>query len=294
MSKSKIALALALSIACASASAGPMNATELTLFRDGDRASWLAGQNILLNDRFDNGDAFHGPAFPNGDISTYSLRDLADGANPALAAREEGGSLLLDANYAVASVNASGGGLAKSLKLRLSTNTTDVGSGLDKSRSFAAALDLSLQSLPELGQTWGLRLSDSFSNTNDVIELFVHTNTQGTWIQFRKQDFLAQSITVLGATALNMPTGANGLILALSHDEANSDKIFGNYGYSDDNGLMANTLTTFATSTTAFHGENHTRIELKATQAVPEPSSWALWAAGAGVLLARRRRSRQD
>jgi hypothetical protein len=287
------ALALALSIACASASAGPMNATELTLFRDGDKASWLAGQNVYLNDRFENGDAFHGPAFSNGDIATYSLRDLAVGADPNLAAKEVGGSLLLDANYAEPTAGASGI-FGKSLKLRLSTNITDAGRGLNKSRSFAAVVDLSLQNLPALGETWGLRMNDSFNNHNDVIELYVSSKANGNWIQFRKQDFLAQTVTVLDTTALNMPSGATGLVLAISHDIAGSDEIFGNYGYTDDNGLMSGTLQTFATSTTAFHGEDHTRIELRATQAVPEPSGWALWAAGAGVLLTRRRRTRKD
>lgn len=292
MSKSN-ALALVLALASAAASAGPMTVNELTLFRDGDRASWLAYQNVWLSDSFNNGDAFHGPAFPNGAISTYSLRDLAVAADPNLAAREVGGALLLDASYAQASAGASGN-IGKSLKLRLSTNITDAGSGLSKSRSFAASVDLSLQNLPGLGETWGLRMSDSFSNTNDVIELYVSSNANGSWIQFRKQDFLAQTVTVLGTTALHLPSGANGVVLALSHDTAGSDVIFGNYGYADDNGLILSTLQTFATSTTAFHGEDHTRIELKATQPVPEPSTWALWAAGVGVLLARRRRTRKD
>ncbi|MCV2353402.1 PEP-CTERM sorting domain-containing protein [Paucibacter sp. B2R-40] len=292
MSKSKL-LALVMSVSCAAASAGPMTVTELTLFRDGDRASWLAGQNIWLNDRFDNGDAFHGPTFTNGNIASYSLQSLAAGADPNLAAQEVGGALLLDASYAEPSPGATGG-IGKSLKLRLATNTNTAGSGLDKSRSFAAALTISMQSLPEVGQSWGLRMSDSFSNSNDYIELNVFSNSNASWVQFRKQDFLNQTVTVLGTAALNMPSGANGLILAISHDSAGSDVIFGNYGYADDNGLMSGTLKTFATSTTAFHGEDHTRIEMRATQAVPEPSTWALWAAGAGLLLARRRRTRRD
>lgn len=80
-------------------------------------------------------------------------------------------------------------------------------------------------------------------------------------------------------------------MLALSHNEAGSDQIFGSYGYLDDQGNLISALQTFNTGGTAFRGETHTRVELRAVQAVPEPSTWALWLAGAGLMMARRRLS---
>ncbi|MCV2352315.1 PEP-CTERM sorting domain-containing protein [Paucibacter sp. Y2R2-4] len=275
-----------------SAQADVMRATELQLFRDGTVASWLNGENLYLRDDFSNGNAFQGPNFPSGNPSNYSLIDLAAGADPNLAAREEGNALMLDSSYATPSTGATGG-VGKSLRLRLSTNVIDSGSGLDQSRSFAVALSLSLSALPQPGSTWGLRLSDNFSNNNDVLELSVYTSANGgpSGISFRKQDFPNQSITVYGNTALTLPNGAEGIVLVLSHNEAGSDQIFGNYGYLDDQGNLISALQTFDTSGTAFRGETHTRVELRAVQAVPEPSTWALWFAGAGLMLARRRLS---
>jgi len=289
----RVALAfVALAGLSGGAQADVMRATELQLFRDGTVANWLNGENLYLRDDFSNGNAFQGPNFPSGNPSNYSLIDLAAGADPNLAAREEGGTLLLDSSYANPTPGATGI-VGKSLKLRLATNVTDPGSGLDQSRSFAVALSLSLASLPEPGSTWGLRLTDNFSNQNDVIELSVFTSANGSssGIIFRKQDFLNQSSTVYGSTNLSLPAGAQGIVLALTHNEAGSDRIFGKYGYLDDQGDLIGALQTFDTSGTAFHGETHTRVELRAVQAVPEPSSWALWLGGAGLLLARRRLS---
>ena len=286
----RVALAFMAASLASGAQAEVMRATEFQLFRDGTVANWLNGENLLLQDSFDNGNAFQGPNFPNGNASNYALIALAPGANPNLAAREEDGALLLDSSYS-ASIPGATGNYGKALKLRLSTNTSDINSGLNQAHSFAAALSLSLQSLPAPGSSWGLRLSDSFSNSNDMVELFVYTASDGngSHILFRKQDFQSGIVTEYGSSALTMPSGADGVVLVISHNEAGSDQIFGNYGYLDDQGSLMGNLQTFETSGTAFRGETHTRVELRATQAVPEPSTWALWFAGAGLMLARRR-----
>ncbi len=285
-----IGLLLAVGTATALA-ATPLTALRLNVYRDGAPANWLAGDNRLLGDEFDNGNPLVGPNFPNGLPATYTLQGLAAGADASLALREQGGELLLDPTYGAVSANALGQ-TGHSIRLRLQTNVVDANAGLPRSRSFAAALNLSLSALPSVGETFGLRFGDiGFGNSSDIIELSVVGSAGGPQIQFRKQNFVAGTITPLGLAALVAPAGAAGLVLALSHPSAGTDLIFGNYGFTAASGALLGNLVTFADSTTAFQGELHTRIELRATAPVPEPAAWALLAGGlAGLLLRLRAR----
>ena len=285
-----IGLLLAVGTATALA-ATPLTALRLNVYRDGAPANWLAGDNRLLGDEFDNGNPLVGPNFPNGQPATYTLQGLAAGANAALALREQGGALLLDPAYGTVSANALGQ-TGHSIRLRLQTNVVDANAGLPRSRSFAAALNLSLSALPSVGETFGLRFGDiGFGNSSDIIELSVVGSAGGPQIQFRKQNFVAGTITPLGSAALVAPAGAAGLVLALSHPSADTDTIYGSFGYAAAGGALLGNLVTFADSTTAFQGELHTRIELRATAPVPEPAAWALLAGGlAGLLLRLRAR----
>jgi len=279
---------MALVVGSPVASATVLTALQLNVYRDGDPTTWLAGNNLLLADGFDNGDAYTGPAFPNGQASTYTLQGLAAGADAALAVREQGGALLLDPLYGAVSANALGG-MGHSLRLQLQTNVTDANSGLPRSRSFAAALVMPLTAMPDPLKSFGLRFSDGFSNNNDVIELFVANQVAGQMIVFRKQEFVMPGITQLGSTPLAAPFGATSLVLSLSHPVADTDTVFGRYGYLNAAGTLIGGMTTFATSTTVFNGELHTRVQLRATAPVPEPAAWALFAVGLGLFAALRR-----
>ena len=126
--------------AASALAAEPLTAFQLNVYRDGAPVNWLAGENRLLGDGFDNGNPLVGPNFPNGQASTYTLLGLAAGADAALALREQGGALLLDPTYGAVVANALGQ-TGRSLRLRLSTNVLDPNGGLPRSRSFAAALD---------------------------------------------------------------------------------------------------------------------------------------------------------
>lgn len=281
-------------VAAAPASATVLTANQLNVYRDGTSEDWLQGNFRFLADSFTEGGPYVGPVFTgSGLASSYTLQGLAPGADAALALREQDGQLLLNPNYGALSPNAQGG-VGRSLRLRLLTNIdpSQPNAGLPSSRSFAAALRLSLTAMPDTGQAFGVRMSDGFSNNNDVIELFVAGGASGDTIVFRRQDFALGQISLLGTAPLAAPAGADALVLVLSHPTANTDQIYGVYGYADTSGALMGDLTTFANSATAFDGESFTRVELRATTTapVPEPGTWAMFAGGLGLLLTRLRR----
>jgi hypothetical protein len=284
-------LAVIGALALPTSASAVMLVDSVTLFRDGTLANWLNDQNKLLDDDFTNGDPLHGPLY-NGSTTEISTYQLSGGtAHPELLT-ESGGLLRIDPALADTSANAQGG-VGPSARLRLLTNTTDPNRGLPLSRSFAAAVTLSLSSVPSasLGQAYGMRLADNFSNGDDVLELSL---LSGNRIQFRRQDFVAGAITNYGTETFSAPATAAGLVLALLHTTPGNATIQAAYGFVDGTGeLIGGDLTFFSTTAEAFHGEVHTRLELRATQPVPEPSSFAMLAAGGAAMLlfARRRRN---
>ena len=289
------ALACCAALGTGPASATVMTAEQLNVYRDGSSVDWLLGNDRLLGDGFDNGNPLLGPAFSStGTAAAYALLGLQAGADQALAVREQNSQLLLDPNFGSVSANAQGQ-TASSLRLRLLTNTTTTGAGLNIGQTFASTLRLSLSAAPDPGQTFGLRLNDASIGTtnNDVVELFWSGNASGGSIIFRKQDFDANTVTVLGSAAVVLPANAAMLLLSLSHNTVDSPLISGSYTYADSSGQLLDSFTAFSNRATAFQGETHTRVELRATglsAPVPEPASWALMAAGLGVLLRRRAR----
>ena len=65
--------------AASALAAEPLTAFQLNVYRDGAPVNWLAGENRLLGDGFDNGNPLVGPNFPNGQASTYTLLGLGCG-----------------------------------------------------------------------------------------------------------------------------------------------------------------------------------------------------------------------
>lgn len=264
-----------------------MTVDSLTIFRGGTLADWTQGRNVLLDDEFNNGDPFSGPLF-NGsttDVSTYVLPN--DTPMRTGLVTESGGQLRIDPSLAPVSTGASGG-TGLSARLRLLTNIADPNRGLPLARSFAVAAVFDVDALPGTGQAFGIRLTDNFSNNDDVLELSLTANHGLSW---RRQDFLAGTVTNYDFATLSLPAAAEGVLLMLAHPTADDPTIQAGWGFTDaDGALIGNSLNFFQTTTNAFNGEVHTRLEFRATQPVPEPSTLALLAGGALVVAATARR----
>lgn len=280
------------------AHASVMKVDSLSVFRDGTASDWISGQHLWLDDGFDNGVALLGPNFTGGSAAYYGVIGLV---HPEVyfpeAVREQGSQMSLDPGYAALSSNAVGV-QDHALKVRLLTNLTGPDVGLAEGRSFAAVAQISLSSLPDVQGSFGLRLSDQLTpggKANDVLELSLWHTSAGLVLNFRRQDFVDHTILDAGSAAISTQAGADDIALILAHPDANSKDIYAFYGYTDGHGNLTSPLTQVGMSVTAFNGESHTVVELRATQvtsAVSEPQSLALMAVGLGLLGLRARRQR--
>lgn len=66
---------------------------------------------------------------------------------------------------------------------------------------------------------------------------------------------------------------------------ASSPTLGAGWLYVDNSGEVIGPLQALTGAISAYNGENHTRLELRATQAavVPEPATWLMWLGGMAV-----------
>ncbi len=275
------------------ADAAIVEVDQLRVYRGGSPIDWLAGTSgtLILDDHMDNGDPLSGPLFTDGSASLYSVRSLRDAADINKAVSEVGGNLVIDPQYALASSNASNTGAGLSLGVRLGTDTSNADRGLSRTTSFAVGAAFLYQA-PAVGYSYGVRLTDAYSNSSDIVDLRIANNGTQSYIYLRHQDFAGGTIADYSSVVLDVPVGASYLGLGLAQITGGSGLINGYYAFSDKNGVLLGDIVTIG-STTIFNGEDHTQFELRALAPVPEPESYAMLLAGLGLVGAFARRYRR-
>jgi hypothetical protein len=204
---------------------------------------------------------------------------------------ETAGKLTLDSADAAISFNAIGNPSLLQRAL-LATNTQPLSSstgGLKADDTFRVRGLYDLVIPTELRSGYGIRLDDRPSGgggpQDDNLRLDVRRNAGGVLeITFRRQDFVADTITEFGAFALD--TGHDQILLQLERLSPVDDAITASFAYVD--GGVIGAFTVFATTADIFHGEEFTRAGFNAfisasDTPAPEPATAPLLA---GMLLA--------
>lgn len=284
----QFACAVTLAFASLAAVAAPvMRVDELTVFSDGTLTDWLQHRNVWLHDDFADGNAYAGPPYVGSvNHATYTL---AGGAVHPELLSEVGGQLRMapllgDISAGPTGVFGHGAGL------RLDTETTDPQSVFSLGRSFGVFATFDVDALPGPGQNFGIRLSDAFSNSNDVLQLNL---TRDNGVNWQRYDFEEGAVTNYGWYYRPPPSTARSVLLYVGHTVAGDPSIEAGWGYVDRDGtLLGGQLYRFAKTATAFQGESTTSLSLRTMQLlpVPEPATAALMLIGGLALAAAARR----
>lgn len=284
---------------------GPVQAASafdvdaLAWFKGGSLVDWTgpnASDYLAFFDDFDDGLAPPSSSwiYPSGYPASYTFANVT--GSVAGAVSESGGFLHLDPSQSTPLTDASGNNAAHTMGVRLVTNLNEA----EPSRGFNRASPngvAAVFALPDFaaGEAIGLRLSDGFSNINNVVDLRVGGGVNGSSIYWREQDFASGTVTMLDSTPFVVPAGADRLVLGLSKAGANDDLVEAYYGFLDSASgqfVSGGELTALAGSTRIFDGESFSRIELRAVSPVPEPHVSLMLFVGLGVVLARSRRQK--
>lgn len=134
---------------------------------------------------------------------------------------------------------------------------------------------------------FGIRLADFYSlgggNASDIIDLLAYKSDAGHLrAAFYHQNYASGVVELINEITLD-PTRGNQVEFMLSKPTADDPTIEASLRYVDQGSPGAS--WTSLGSTTGFHGEIFTTPGFFAGAApVPEPATWALWAAGLGLL----------
>lgn len=199
----------------------------------------------------------------------------------------------------------------ESVRFAGATFSTNIGSngalGLRSNNTLLVRGLFGLAPLPAIGDGYGIRLTDRNqqglldvgTSGDDVIELGVFRQTDGiARVVFRRQDFLGNAITQYSFQTALLNHSQIELSLTKSNSATNAG-IEASYRYIRQDGTPTNLFEMAKTDSEGnairiFSGEDWTRGEFFAVQAIPEPETYAMLLAGVGLIGWRlRRRNRR-
>ncbi|WP_230970976.1 hypothetical protein [Nitrogeniibacter aestuarii] len=295
------ALVLAATLAGGSAQAADaFDVDSLVWFKGGTLADWTgtnaASFAAFYDDFTDNVPPPSSPwIYGTGNPARYALVNVASGATDAVT--ESNGFLHMHPRQSTPGSNAAGQGFAHSLGVRLLSNDDEAfpERGFNFAASNAVAGIFALPSFSD-GSAIGIRLTDAFSNANNMVDLRMGREAGAEFIHWRVQDFINGTATVIDSVPYAVPVGADRLVLALTKPNENDSEVFAYYGFMDSATgayVAGGELTALGGSTEIFDGESFSSIELRAVTAVPEPASAFMWFAGMALLANRIRQTRR-
>jgi len=227
------------------------------------------------------------PNFASGTAASYSV--LGTIPNNA----ESGGLLQLNSANGALSANATEAPRL-TLAATLLTSTTGGATQLGTGNTLVETGLFSLTIPPgPLFSAYGIQFTDAAgAGANQLVQLFVRFNeaTGQPQIAYILQDFVANTITTLGTSPLNLSLGADQILFTLSRPNVGDNNFFGSFSYLSGGSIVGG--GSFATPGVLFQGENFVRGRFFVAEAIPEPETYAMLLAGLGLLgfVARRRK----
>jgi len=264
---------------------------------------------ITAIDTFDivrNGAAFFSDSFTDG-AAPPSAPNFSGGAAASYFVNgtfpngaETGGKLQMNSTLGDVFFNAPGvERRSQSATLVTNIDPANTAAGLKRNHTFSvsAIFDLSAASLSAPLDNFGVVVLDRAVGLgilgDEQLQMDVSRRPNGeVFVRFLRQDFTADTITVLAQQLIDFALG-DQILLSISHPNADTDDLIGGFQYFSG-GLPVGTLTNLGTGT-MFRGENWVRGTFFAAQEVvvglPAPGTFGLvCAATVGLLLAWRLR----
>lgn len=285
-----------LTVLCLASIAHVAQATVITAI---DSFDILRNGAAFFTDPFTDGaEPPSAPNFPSGAPASYGV----NGTFPSNA--ETGGKLQMNSALGGVFFNAPGVERRSQAAILLTnTDSSNTTAGLKRNHTFSVSglFDLSAAAVPAARDNFGVVVQDRAVGLgipgDEQLQVDVFRNPAGeVRVRFLRQDFAADSITVLGQQLVDFSLGEQ-ILLSIIHPIADTDELIGRFQYFNA-GAPVGSPTDLGTGT-MFRGETWVRGNFFSAQEVviarvSEPGSLALLgAAFAAFGLSRARKLTQ-